>query len=103
GPGIYSFRDLMEFILRETGRRRALIPIPFSLATIQAAFLQFLPSPMLTPDQVRLLKVDNVVKPEALSLADLGIMPTSIEAEVPAYLWRFRPKGQYEPTGNVPH
>ena len=58
-------------------------------------FLQFLPKPLLTPDQVTLLKSDNVVGgPE--TLASLGIVPTSIEAEVPSYLWRFRPKGQYD-------
>ena len=102
GPNIYTFRELMEFILRQTDRRRLLVSIPFSLATIQAAFLQLLPSPLLTPDQVRLLKTDNVVPPRTLTLADLGIAPTSIEAEVPAYLWRFRPKGQYEPIATSP-
>lgn len=102
GPTIYTFRDLMEFILRETDRRRLLVSIPFPVASIQAVFLQLLPSPLLTPDQVRLLKIDNVVTPGALSLADLGVAPTSVEAEVPAYLWRFRPKGQYEPIATVP-
>jgi NADH dehydrogenase len=102
GPSVYTFRELMQFILRETDRRRLLISIPFSLATIQAVFLQLLPSPLLTPDQVRLLKADNVVTPGALMLSNLGITPTSIEAEVPAYLWRFRPKGQYEPTATAP-
>jgi uncharacterized protein YbjT (DUF2867 family) len=96
GPVIYSFRELMEFILRETERRRFLIPIPFALASLQAAFLQFLPSPLLTPDQVRLLRENNVVHPGMPTLADLGVTPTSVEAEVPAYLWRFRAKGQYE-------
>src|SRR5262249_59524723 len=101
-PSVYSFRELMEFILRETDRKRPLLSIPFAFGSVQAAFLQFLPSPLLTPDQVRLLKTDNVVKPGALTLADLGITPTSIEAEVPTYLWRFRPKGQYEPAGTSP-
>ena len=96
GPSVYTFRELMAFILREIDRRRVLVSIPFSLARLQAIFLQLLPSPLLTPDQVTLLKVDNVVSPGALTLADLGISPTSVEVEVPAYLWRFRPKGQYE-------
>jgi NADH dehydrogenase len=97
GPNVYSFRELLEFILRETDRRRLLVSMPFSMATIQAVLLQLLPSPLLTPDQVRLLRTDNIVTPGALTLADLRITPTSVEAEVPAYLWRFRPKGQYEP------
>jgi uncharacterized protein YbjT (DUF2867 family) len=102
GPGVYTFRELMEFILRQTDRRRLLLPIPFPLAATQAFFLQFLPSPLLTPDQVRLLKVDNVVSGGARNLADLGIIPTSVEAEVPAYIWRFRPRGQYERVTTAP-
>jgi hypothetical protein len=77
-------------ILRETVRRRALIPLPFALASLKAAFLQLLPNPLLTMDQVRLLKKDNVVSPTAAGLADLGITPTSVEAVIPSYLWRYR-------------
>ncbi len=95
GPTVYSFRDLLAIVLRETGRKRLLLPLPFPLAILQAFFLQFLPGPLLTPDQVRLLKTDNVVSPTALGLADLGITPTTVEAEVPSYLWRFRAKGEY--------
>ncbi|MBS0278994.1 MAG: complex I NDUFA9 subunit family protein [Proteobacteria bacterium] len=96
GPGIYSFRDLMQFILRETGRSRPLLPVPFFLASLKAMFLQFLPTPPLTPDQVTLLKTDNVVSSGARTFKDLGIQPDSIEAIVPAYLYRFRPKGQFD-------
>jgi NADH dehydrogenase len=96
GPSIYSFRELMEFILRETDRKRALIPVPFALASVKAMFLQFLPGRLLTPDQVKLLKTDNVVGAGALTLTDLLLLPNSVEAEIPAYLWRFKPKGQYE-------
>jgi uncharacterized protein YbjT (DUF2867 family) len=95
GPAIYTFKQLMEIMLRETDRRRLLVPIPFAIATLKAFFLQFLPGPLLTPDQVTLLKSDNVVTGPR-TLATLGIAPASVEAEVPAYLWRFRPKGQYE-------
>ena len=95
GPTVYSFRELMEIVLRETGRRRLLVPLPFALASFKAFFLQLAPKPLLTPDQVRLLRHDNVVAPTALTLADLGIEPTTVEAEVPAYLWRFRAKGEY--------
>ena len=95
GPGTYSFKELLQLILRETGRRRALIPMPFALASLKAAFLQLLPKPLLTMDQVRLLKKDNVVSPTAAGLADLGITPTSVEAVIPSYLWRYRAKGEY--------
>lgn len=95
GPTVYSFKELMQVILRETCRKRLLLPVPFSVATFQAFFLQFLPKPLLTPDQVTLLKSDNIVAAPD-TLASLGIEPTSVEAEVPTYLSRFRPKGQYD-------
>ena len=95
GPGVYSFKELLQLILRAIGRKRALVSLPFGLASFQAAFLQLLPNPLLTMDQVKLLKKDNLVAPTAAGLADLGITPTSVEAVVPSYLWRFRAKGEY--------
>ncbi len=95
GPTTYSFKELLQLILKETGRRRALVRLPFGLAMIKAAFLQILPKPLLTVDQVKLLKTDNIVAPTAAGLADLGITPTSVEAVIPSYLWRFRAKGEY--------
>jgi len=62
---------------------------------LKAFFLQMAPKPLLTPDQVKLLRHDNVVSPTALTLADLGITANSVEAEVPTYLWRYRAKGEY--------
>ena len=104
GPSIYSFRELMEYILRETHRKSFLVTVPFPVATLLSFFLQLLPNPMLTPDQVRLLRQDNVVPADAPGFADLGIVPTSIEAEAPAWLWRYRPRGQYEPeVSGAPH
>jgi uncharacterized protein YbjT (DUF2867 family) len=95
GPGVYSFKELLRLILREIGRKRALLPLPFGLAAFQAAFLQLLPNPLLTVDQVKLLRKDNVVAQTAAGLADLGIIATSVEAVIPSYLWRFRAKGEY--------
>jgi len=95
GPVSYTFKELMLLILRETGRKRILVPLPFGIATLKAAFLQLLPNPLLTVDQVKLLKDDNVVSPTAAGLADLGIAPTSVEAVIPSYLWRYRAKGEY--------
>jgi uncharacterized protein YbjT (DUF2867 family) len=96
GPGIYSFKELMEFLLRAIDRKRLLVPFPSWLMMLKAYFWQFLPTPPLTPDQVRMLGTDNVVSPGALTFADLGIAPDGIEAVAPAYLWRFRLRGQYE-------
>ena len=96
GPRVYTFRELMEIVLHETGRKRLLIKIPSGLAKFKAAFLQMAPKPMLTVDQVRLLAYDNVVSDGAKGFKALGIAPTTVEAIVPSYLWRFRPKGQFE-------
>ena len=95
-----SFKQLMEYVLATIGRKRLLLPLPFGLAKLQASVLQFLPKPPLTPDQVELLKVDNIVSEiaqrEGRTLQGLGLTPTAIEAIVPAYLWRFRKSGQFQ-------
>jgi NADH dehydrogenase len=101
GPTVYSFKQLLQIVLAETGRKRLLAPLPFGIAAFQAFFLQMLPKPPLTPDQVRLLKTDNIVADGANTLADLGITANSVEAEVPAYLWRYRAKGQYADLAKV--
>lgn len=93
GPRIYSFRELMEILLKEIQRRRLLLPLPFALASLQAAFMEFLPVPPLTRDQVQLLKRDNVVSPGMPGLKDLGIEPTALEPIIPTYLARYRPGG----------
>jgi len=101
GPEVLTFRELMRFVLRVTERRRLLIPLPFPLARFMAFFLQWLPKPPLTVDQVRLLERDNVLSGEARrerrTFDALGIDPTAMEVVVPAYLWRFRKTGQFRP------
>ena len=101
GPDVRTFKQLMQFILATTQRCRLLLPVPFALLKLQAAVLQFWPKPPITPDQVELLKYDNVVSDDAKrdgrTLEGLGIAPKSIEAIVPTYLWRFRKTGQFTP------
>jgi len=100
GNEVMTFRELIEYVLATIERRRLLVPIPFGLAKFEAAFLQLLPmKPMLTTDQVELLKRDSVVSEEAArdnrTLRGLGLEPTSLQAIVPSYLWRFRRTGQF--------
>lgn len=99
GPEVRTFKELMQFVLATIERKRLLVPVPFFAAKLQAMVLQFLPKPLLTPDQVELLRVDNVVSDKARSegrtLQGLGIEPEPIEAIVPSYLWRFRKTGQF--------
>ena len=108
GPRVYSFRQLMELILAEIGRKRILLPLPFfvadamgSVADAMVAVLQSLPlpfevAPPLTGDQAKLLRYDNVVSGDAPGLADLGIAPTACEIILPTYLDRFRRHGRFE-------
>ena len=95
GPQVYSFKELMELLLTQIRRRRLLVPLPFGLANLQAMFLEKLPVPPLTRDQVKLLRRDNVVAGGALTLADLGIAPTSAETVLPTYLDRYRKGGRF--------
>jgi NADH dehydrogenase len=99
GPEVKSFRELMEYVLAVTERRRLLVPLPFGLAKLKSYFLQLLPTPLLTPDQVELLRSDNVVseaaRAEGRTIEALGVEPTALEAIVPSYLWRFRKTGQF--------
>lgn len=94
GPEIYSFKQLMIYLLKTIHRRRLLLPLPFSLAKIMAAFTQFLPTPLLTPDQVELLKSDTVVSPTAHAAKELGIHLNAMEALAPLYLTRYCPGGK---------
>ena len=99
GPQIKTFRQLMEMMLHEIRRKRVLVPVPFFMAKIIAAFLQLLPQPLLTMDQVELLKRDNTVSPEALrehrTLDGLGITPTAMGGILPTYLWPYRVGGEF--------
>lgn len=98
GPAIYSFKELMELMLRTIGRKRLLLPLPFALAEAKASVLELLPSPLLTRDQVRLLKNDNVVSKKAKGLKQLGIKPHSAEVIIPTYLDRYRVGGRFTAT-----
>jgi uncharacterized protein YbjT (DUF2867 family) len=103
GPQVKSFKELMQFMLATIGRRRLLVPIPFALAKLQASILQLMPKPLLTPDQVELLRGDIVVSGEAQregrTLEALGIDPIAMATIVPSYLWRFRKTGQFKAPG----
>jgi NADH dehydrogenase len=98
GPAVFSFRQLLELMLAEIGKRRFLAPIPWPLARLIGAagdLAGVLIEPPVTSDQVTLLKADNVVSGACPGLTDLGITPTTLEAVLPSYLYRYRKGGQY--------
>lgn len=105
GPGVYSFKTLMQMLLTEVDRRRWLAPVPFPIAKLLgiagdvAAMTPF--SPPITSDQVEMLKSDNVVAHGMPGLDALGVTPTALEAVLPTYLWCYRQGGQFaQPEGH---
>lgn len=95
GPDVLSFKELLQVMLSHTQQQTALLPLPFWAAKIQASVLQLLPKPLLTVDQVKMLRVDNIVAKNARGLRDLGIIPKTLAAVLPEYLWQYRPGGQF--------
>ena len=96
GPQIYSFLELINFLLNEIKKKRLVIPIPSSIGKIQAFFLQLMPNPLLTLDQIKILESgDNIVSNDNKKFEDLGIKPKSIETIVPHYLKIYRSGGQF--------
>jgi len=108
GPGVYTFKQVLEYIRTETNRDVPLVPLPFFIAhpmgLVMSGVFGLTPfAPPLTGDQVITLKRDNVVGADssALTIQDLGVTQLeSVEAIVPAYLWRFRPYGQFQTKQN---
>lgn len=99
GPGVFTFKEVLELINAQTERDRILVPLPFPIAKLigsvgQLASLVAI-TPPLTSDQVELLKTDNIASGAYPGLADLGLTPTPVEAILPTYLYRFRKGGQY--------
>jgi len=103
GPEVDTFRGLMMRMLRVIQRRKIIMNLPFWAAGLMGWGLDLgskltgglVKNGMITADQVKSLRVDNVVSQGAKGFADLGITPTAMEAVLPEYLWRYRPSGQY--------
>lgn len=100
GPEVYSFRDMMKYMLAVINRPKAVIDTPMPIARIQAFFLGLMPNPLLTSDQLKLLRQDNIVSDEAIAekrtFEEFDVSPQHLTAILPTYLWRFRPHGQFE-------
>ena len=95
GAEIFTFQQLMNILLKEIQKRRFLIPIPFSIAKFMARILQLFPKPLITTDQIEMLKEDNIVSNNYGTLLDLNIEPTTIESILPHYIYRFRKGGEF--------
>ena len=91
GPKVYSFKEMMEMVLKESGRPRILIPYPFTVAKLAAWFLELFPKPLITCDQLTFLKSDNVNSSDFPGFDELAIKPAAAEAVLPTYLRQYRP------------
>lgn len=94
GPVVFDLRQLFALMLQVIGRKRLLVSLPFGLASFGAFFAEVLPKPLLTRDQVSLLRRDAVARPGAPGLAELGITPQVLELVLPSYLDRYRRAGR---------
>lgn len=100
GPAVYSYEDLFRLVLAETKRKRPLLPMPVGIANVLGGLGEVMGkivplAPPITRDQVALLTNDNVVSPDALTLADLGVQAAALEPILPTYLYRYRKGGQF--------
>ena len=93
GPSIYSFKELLVYMLSAIGKKRALIPVPIFAMQVPAAMASILPNPPITRDQLRMLDTDNIVNENMLDITSFGITPQPIEAHVPNYLSCYRQGG----------
>jgi NADH dehydrogenase len=105
GPEVLTFRECLEKVLKVTRRKNPLVSMPFAVASLVGSIASMIPfiTPPITPDQVRMLKKDNVVSQEAeaegRTLKDLGIAPTMVTSVLDSYLVQYRSHGQYTGTG----
>ena len=96
GPEVISFKEVLERLLNLMNKKRYLIPFPLSLAKISSKFFQLLPNPLLTEDQLRLLKYDNILTGKYKSNSDIGVPSVRLfDQEVKKYCYMWREGGQF--------
>lgn len=98
GPDCLSFKDIFEILLGEIQKQRLLVSLSFPIAKVLGAVLSFMPTPLLTVDQVRSLQTDNVVSSDANTLKDLKINPAALSVVLPQYLHRYKDGGRFART-----
>ena len=95
GPNTFTFKELMEILLKQIKKKRFLLPMPIPFAKVLGRILQVMPKPLLTADQVKLMQYDSVVGNKYSTLKDLKINPKTINEVLPSYIWRHRKEGQF--------
>ena len=96
GPETITFKEILRKLLKLIGKKRLLLPLPLAIAKLSAKFLQLLPTPLLTEDQLKLLKYDNVPSGKYKTNFDLGIPSQKFfEKEVSKYCFMWQEGGQF--------
>ena len=96
GPEIISFREILEKLLKLIGKKRILIPLPLSIAKFSAKIFEILPNPLITTDQLRLLKYNNIPSGKYKTNSDIGVPSLkSFDLEVKKYCYMWREGGQF--------
>ena len=96
GPEIISFKEILEKLLNLIGKKRLLIPMPLPIGQISARFFEIMPKPLLTRDQLKLLKYDNVLSGKYKSNSDIGVPSLRyFDDEVKKYCYMWREGGQF--------
>ena len=90
GPNIFSFKELLQILLKILNRKKVLVYIPRKIAILMAKFFQILPNPLLTEDQIKLLENNNIILNTNYTFKYLDINPVSLELILPDYLKRFK-------------
>ena len=101
GPETISLKDILKRLLKITEKNRLLIPLPLFLAKLSAIFFQLLPNPLLTLDQLRLLKYNNVASGKYKTNFDIGIPSVcKFDEEVEKYAFMWKERGQFSRKSN---
>ena len=96
GPEVFSFKEILQMLLKSINKKRLLLPLPFPLAKLSAKILQILPNPLLTEDQLRLLKYDNCKTHKHKNNFDIGLVsPRKFKTEIDKYSYNWRSGGQF--------
>ena len=96
GPEIITFKELLERLLKLIGKKRILLPIPLTLAELSATFFEMMPKPLITKDQIRLLKYDNIASGKYKTNSDIGIPSKRyFNDEIKKYCYMWREGGQF--------
>ncbi len=96
GPEVITFKDIIKKLLKSINRKRLLLPLPLPIAKLSAKFLQLFPKPLLTEDQLVMLKYDNCKSDKFKNNIDIGLIPNrKFENEINKYSYNWKKGGQF--------